>query len=49
MHINQISMNVMTTVMAVVIIVTTLTEAMNAHVTMAMYWIVMEKGVQVRI
>ena len=42
-------MNVMTTMVAVVRYATTMKEAMNVHVTMAMYYIVMEKVVQVRI
>ena len=39
----------MTTMVAVVRYVTTLKEAMNVHVMIAMYYIVMEKVVQVRI
>ena len=39
----------MTTMVAVVRYATTLKEAMNVHVMMAMYYIVMEKVVQVRI
>ena len=43
----QISLNVMTTMVAVVRDAPTLTEAMNVLVEMAMYWILMDEIVQV--
>ena len=49
LFIYQILMNVLTIKMAVVRFATTLKEAMNVHVTLAMYYIVMEKVVQVKI
>ena len=45
----QISLNVMTTMVAVVRFAITLKEALNAHVEMAMYKIVMDIIVQVHI
>ena len=48
-YIIQISMNVMTTMVAVVRYATTLKEAMNVLVEMAMNWILMDEIVQVHL
>ena len=48
-YLYQISMNVMMTMVAVVTIATTLKEALNVHVTMAMNQIAIGKIVQVKL